>query len=286
MNCAADKSGSGGACKCGPSRARKVLVSLAALAVAVALAAVLFLDSYAARLVSEEATSALGVTTKVSSAHIGLVSGRSTVSGVAIEQPEGFPKGEMLTLREGSITVGLTKLMGGKIVIDELTLTGITVTLDEANGKLNLEVVASNLSGEDASDAKATAPQTPGREVVIQRLTIRDIRVIVAGTAAKLAGKPVEVTIPDIVVTDLGTKTSGSDIAAEVSTQLISHLTIAIVQARIEGLPDTILSGLNEAAGNLHGALSDFADTAKEGLKKAAEGIGDAVKDLFKGNGK
>ncbi len=117
-------------------------------------------------------------------------------------------------------------------------------------------------------------------------LAIREIRVIVGGTVEKLAGKPVDVTIPDIVVRDLGTKTSGIDIAAEVSTQLISHLTIAIVQARIEGLPDTILSGLNEAAGNLHGALSDFADTAKEGLKKAAEGIGDAVKDLFKGSGK
>ena len=270
-----------------PRRLRKIALGGGALLLACVLATILFLDASAARLVSMAATSALGVTTTVRSAHIGLFDGRSSISGLAIEQPAGFPKGSMIELREGTITVGLRGLMGQSIVIDELTLTGVTVHLDEAGGKLNLEVLAANLSGDDAKAANDPgARPSAAREVTVRRLRIREVRVIVSGTASSLAGKPIDVTIPDIDVVDLGTKTALSQIADAVSTELVSRLTVAILKARIEGLPDTIASGLNNAAGSLTDALSGLATQAGEGLKKAAEGVGSAVKGLLDGIGK
>lgn len=262
---------------------RRLVIGAVAMLIALAVTAVLFLDAAAARIVASAATRVLGAETTVASSHLGLFEGRSTLHGLDIRQPSGFPEGSMISVREASVTAGLSGLLGDSIEIEEITISGVVVHIDEASGKVNLEVVANHVSKGDTKPQPT--PAGPSRSVVVHRLTIHDITVIVSGRAAEIAGKTVTVTIPDIIVTELGTRSTVSDIAERISRQLLDRLTVAIVEARIEGLASGVGSTLQVTATTLQnagaGILTGAGDGLNGALEKAGQGIGDAMKGIL-----
>lgn len=270
------------------ARLRKIVVALAVLIVAVVIAAVFFLDAAAARILATAATSVLGTDTTVRSLHLGLVDGRSVADGLRIEQPAGFPKGEMISVGHVAITAGLRELLSNDVVVEAIELKGVTVNLVEAGGKLNLQVVADRVASGDGAPAPSKAPaaaaQPSQRTVVVRKLTVSEIQVTASGTTGISDGATVSVTIPDIEVSDLGTNTTVGDLSEQLAQQIFEKLLVAIVQARIEGLPTEISAGLQSAASNLQGAAQGVIDAATSGVGQALEGVGGALKGLLGGD--
>ena len=266
---------------------RKIVIGILALAVACILTTVFFFDAIASRVISRAGTRVLGVTTTVRSTHLGLLDGKSSVSGLKISEPNGFGDGSMISVETASVTAGLSKLLGSDIVIDELSIDGVTVNLVEVKGQVNLQVVATNLTSTDTKEEATPAPATKGDKpagtVTIRQLKVTDIKVFATGDTVLVGSKPVAVTIPDILISDIGTKTPVSEVAAQISTQLMNHLLVAIVEAKIVGLPQSMMSGLSSASSSLGNATASFLKGSGTAIQNTINGAGDAIKSIFGG---
>lgn len=266
---------------------RKIVIGILALAVACILTTVFFFDAIASRVISTAGTRVLGVTTTVRSTHLGLLDGKSSVSGLKISEPNGFGDGSMISVETASVTAGLSKLLGSDIVIDELSIDGVTVNLVEVKGQVNLQVVATNLTSTDTKEEATPAPATKGDKsagtVTIRQLKVTNIKVFATGDTVLIGSKPVAVTIPDILISDIGTKTPVSEVAAQISTQLMNHLLVAIVEAKIVGLPQSMMSGLSSASSSLGNATASFLKGSGTAIQNTINGAGDAIKSIFGG---
>jgi hypothetical protein len=266
---------------------RKIVIGILALAVACILTTVFFFDAIASRVISTAGTRVLGVTTTVRSTHLGLLDGKSSVSGLKIAEPNGFGDGSMISVETASVTAGLSKLLGSDIVIDELSIDGVTVNLVEVKGQVNLQVVATNLTSTDTKEEATPAPATKDDKsagtVTIRQLKVTNIKVFATGDTVLVGSKPAAVTIPDILISDIGTKTPVSEVAAQVSTQLMNHLLVAIVEAKIVGLPQSMMSGLSSASSSLGNATASFLKGSGTAIQNTINGAGDAIKSIFGG---
>jgi len=266
---------------------RKIVIGILALAVACILTTVFFFDAIASRVISRAGTRVLGVTTTVRSTHLGLLEGKSSISGLKLAEPNGFGDGSMIIVETASVTAGLSKLLGDDIVIDELAIDGVTVNLVEVKGQVNLQVVATNLTSTDTKEEATPAPATKDKKsagtVTIRQLKVTNIKVFATGDTVLVGSKPVAVTIPDILINDIGTKTPVSEVAAQISTQLMNHLLVAIVEAKIVGLPQSMMSGLSSASSSLGNATASFLKGSGTAIQNTINGAGDAIKSIFGG---
>lgn len=265
------------------SMVKKIVIGIALVVMASVVMAVLFIDAVAARVVSTAGTRVLGVDTTVRSVHLGLLSGSSKLDGLVVAQPAGYSGDPMLSVDRVEVRAGLGELIGDDIVIDQVAISGVAVDLSEVNGRINLQVVADNISSAQSAAPATSSASTPSKSsVTVRELRITGIRVKARLENALASGKMLDATIPDIVVTDIGTKTTVDEVAARISAKLMDQLIVAIAKAQIEGLPSSFSSGLQSAASQLGGVLEQSGSAIGQGLEK----VGDAFKSIFDGSGK
>lgn len=270
----------------GKGRRPLVRIAVGALvAIAVlALAFVLSIDFVAARVISSEGTSVLGAKTSVGGAHIALLGGTSSVSGFRVAQPEGYGAGNMLSLDRTAVTVRLPALLGERVEIDEVSLSGLAVALVSKDGKVNLQAVADNVqkSMSDASAKPAPAKETGGKEVLIRKLVVSDIDVTATGMGMTVTGNPVKVRIPNITLENVSSANAEDSITSEITSRVLQSVVAGVLKSNVEGLSDTALAGLNSAGGTLGTAIEKFGDTARQAAAKMAEGLKGAGTDIEK----
>lgn len=272
---------------------KKILLICAAAVLLIGVTAVLFLDAAAARVVVIAGTRVLGVQTTLSSAHIAIFGGTSSLHELAVAQPAGFGTDSMFKVRYAGVTANLPELLSSDVVIEEINIDGVLVTLVEKGSKVNLQVVADSLNQtSDASPAPTATPAPTTNSsgtVTIKQLKVTGIKVLVEGDSHVTAGKILEVNIPDIIVADLGSKTPVSQVAAHVTAQLMNRILLAIVKAQIAGLPSAMASGLQSAAGKVGSIFNGTAEFpivkgAGTAIKDGVEDIGKGIKNIFGGS--
>jgi hypothetical protein len=253
----------------------------------------LFLDAAAARVVAIAGTRVLGVQTTLSSAHIAILGGTSSLNELAVAQPEGFGTDSMFKVRYAGVTANLPELLSSDVVIEEINIDGVLVTLVEKGAKVNLQVVADSLNQTSDASPAPTATPAPTKDssgtVTIKQLKVTGIKVLVEGDSHVTAGKILEVNIPDIIVADLGSKTPVSQVAAHVTVQLMNRILLAIVKAQIAGLPSAMESGLQSAAGKVGSIFNGTAEFpviqgTGAAIKGGVQDLGKGIKDLFGGS--
>lgn len=249
---------------------------------ALVLALVLSVDFAAARVISSQGTSVLGAKTSVGGAHIALLGGTSSVSGLRVAQPAGFGEGEMLSLDRTAVTVRLPALMGERVEIDEVALTGLKVALVGKDGKINLQTVADNVqkSMSDTGAKPAPKQEKEGKEVLIRKIIVSDIDVTASGMGMTVTGNPVKVRIPNITLENVSSANAEDSITSEITSQVLQSVVSGVLKSNVEGLSDTALAGLNAAGGTLNTAIEQFSETAKVAAAKLSEGLKDATKGL------
>ena len=268
------------------AKGRRSLVTIGVgalvVAAAVLLALVLSIDFTAARVISSQGTSVLGAKTSVGGAHIALFGGTSSVSGLRVAQPSGFGEGDMLSLDRTSVTVRLPALLGERVEIDEVSLSGLDVAIVSKDGKINLQAVADNVqkSMSDTTAKPAPAGEKPGKEVLIRKLVVSDIDVTATGMGVTVTGNPVKVRIPNITLENVSSANAEESITSEVTSRVLQSVVAGVLKSNVEGLSDTALAGLNAAGGTLNTAIEQFSETAKVAAAKLAEGVKGATKDL------
>jgi hypothetical protein len=284
---------------------KKLLVALVILVVVAVVAAVLLIDSIARVGIEAAGTYALGTKTTVREASIGLVSGKTAVRGLAVDNPAGYSPTKFVALEEIAVDAGLSSFTGEKIVIDRVALTGLVIDIEkDASGALNVQKFADHLKkatgagagGEQPTEPKPT-PTGEAKEAVIRELRLEKMQVNLRNIAGGKDGV-VEVKLPDLVIRDLSSKGGVDVLASELSGVVIGSAIKGVLAANIEGLGSEVLGGLQGAVEGIGGAITGpLRDAVDKGVTEAGaalkavgegitKGLGEAAGKVLDGAGK
>lgn len=265
-----------------------------ALVLISAMLVIVFVDGLAKRGVERGGTYALAVPTTLDSASVGLMSGSFSMAGLEVKNPEGFTAPHFLKLNDGSVNVSLGSLTKDVVELPTLTLSGIDMYLVKEGGKANYQVIMDNLKRFEGEASKEPAGEE-GKKFVIRRVEIKDVNVHATLLPIGGAANTVDVKIPEIILTDIGS--GGKSVSmAEVMNIVIKAVFATALQAG-GALPGEIADGLKGGLAQL-GSLGDLgvgvaAQVGGQAVEviggvageagKALEGVGKGVEDATKG---
>ncbi len=263
----------------------KVLVVLVLVVVLAVVGAVVFLDSIVKAGIAAAGTHALGAKTAVRSVSIGIVSGKTSVEGLVVDNPKGYSDAKFVELGSIAVDAGLSSFTGEKIVIDRVALADLVVEIEKgADGTLNVNAIADHLKevtgagGEPAGkpEEKPGEPAGESKEAVVKELRLERIKVNLRNLVGGKDGV-VEVKLPDIVLRDLSSKGGVDVLASELSGVVVGSVMQAVIAANIEGLGSEVIGGLQNAVGGIGEAMGGALEGA---VTKGVEEVGAALEDM------
>lgn len=266
-----------------------MLLAIVILLVVAVVAGVLLVDVIARGAIGAAGTYALGTKTTVGEASIGIVSGKTAIRRLEVDNPSGFTTSvKFISLGEIAVDAGLSSFTGEKIVIDRVALANLTVDVEKgADGTLNVSRIVDNLKkatgagGDGAKPAQPAQPAGESKEAIIKELRLEKIKVNLRNLVGGKNGV-VEVALPDIVLRDLSSKGGVDVLASEVSGVVIGSVMQAVLAANIEGLGADVLGGLQGAVDGIGQAIGG---PLKDAVGKGVEGAAGALKEVGKGLG-
>jgi len=267
---------------------RKLLIAIALLVVVVVIAAVFFLDAIARVGIEAAGTYALGTRTAVREASIGIVSGKTAIRGLSVDNPAGFSPSKFVALDEIAVDAGLSSFTGDKIVIDRVALTGLVVEIEkDGSGALNVQKFSDHIkkvtgggSGAGSGGEQKPAPTGESKEAVIRELRLEKMQVNLRNIAGGKDGV-VEIKLPDLVLRDLSSRGGVDVLATELSGVVIGAALKGVLAANIKGLGSDVLGGLQGAVDGIGGAiggpLRDVVDKGVTEAGAALQAVGEGV---------
>lgn len=202
------------------------------------------LDTLAKRAIEEIGSSVLRVPVKVGKISLSPTDGAGTLAGFEIGNPGGFKQPYAMQAGRIELAVEPKSLTTEVIHIRKIEVRDISVNYESGSGGTNFDAIKRN--AEQFADDKKT--ESKPKKLIVDSIVISGARMTYLGTAT--LGKPVELTLPDITLSNIGAKQGG------VSPDLLAK---AVLDAMMRSMGQAV-------AGSVKGA---------------AQSIGDSVKGLF-----
>ena len=230
------------------------------------------LDSIVKDTIQTYGSQATKTAVRVDTVKLELTDGKAQIKGLTVANPPGFTDPNIFSLGEISTKIDINTINQNPIIIDEI-LINAPVVVYEINkaGVANADVLKKNVGG-SGSKAKSDRSASGGEEL---KMIIR--RIVVEGSSAKVRiaalGKDQSVTLPKIVMTDVGKKSGGAT-AAEVATQLSDR-----ILGNIKGSVAKI--GVSKYLGQ---SADDIKAQIQKGINGKSDGmpdVGGALKGMF-----
>ena len=193
------------------------------------------------------------------------LSGSGTLTGLVVGNPKGWSEGNLCSLAKVHVNIAPFSLLGDHIVVNEIALEAPEFNYET---KLIASNVADLLKNIEATmgGGKDAAPQATTKSGKPIKFAVKKFRLTNGKVRLGLAGTGMTLPMPDIELTDLGTKEGGIT---------PDQLVLAVMKS----VTSSIVSATAKAAGDI-GKTGGAA--AAEGAKKAVEGL----KGLFGGDKK
>lgn len=218
-----------------------IAIALLALVAGIVLYVGSQLDGIVAGLIEEHGSTATQTPVRVTGVTIDLAEASGSISNLTVGNPEGF-SGNAIEMDGFSMTLDPASLTSDTIVIEDLTVSGARLNiLQQANGN-NLQELTRNL---DELRSGESSDSSGGKKLIINRFTLD-------GASASLSAPDFdemrEVTLPTIVVRDIGRASNGAT-GAQVAQQLLQPvINQALKSAAVQALKDKASEQLEDVA--------------------------------------
>lgn len=280
----------------------KLVAVLVLIVIGVVVAGAFYINSIARKGIEAGSTYALGVPTTLGTANVGLMSGKFSMSGLNVANPQGgFTTPKFLELGEGNVAVSMGTLRSDTIELPTLTLSDITMNLERKGDLSNYKVILANLKRFESGESKPAEPSAPGKKFVIRKLELRNINVHI--DLVPEGGKLTQVDVPiDLIeLKDVGS--GGKDVKiSDLAGVILKTIITVAVQKGGDLIPGDISGELTKGLGELQnlgdqgitvllgdgGVVKTLGKSAEEIGKQAGEGVkkvGDEAKKIGEGIG-
>ncbi|MDH3240044.1 MAG: AsmA family protein [Alphaproteobacteria bacterium] len=187
-----------------------------------------------------------------------------------VGNPKDYKTSHAFKVREVKVSVDLSSLTADVIRIREIVIDSPDI-IYELGGPAgsNLQTIQQNVAKASgpSTGAQAKPASGEGRKVTIDNLYIRKPKV--ALSAGVLAGKTIEVPVPDIHLKDIGKDGKGAtmaDATEKVMDELIAQVTKAAKDINIDAIKKQV-EGLTKGTGDLTKGVGDATKGVTDGLK-------------------
>jgi uncharacterized protein involved in outer membrane biogenesis len=255
---------------------KRVAIGLAAV-IAILVVGVIVLYSSLGVLITQAITTAgpeiIQAKVNLDETVIDASSGKGSLRGLLIGNPEGFETESAFKMDVVEITLDTDSITSDTIVINEINIQAPEVTYELGGSGSNIDAIQQNVDAfvkkyAGASESKEKSAAREGEtKMIIDHVYVKGGKVNISATL--LGGKSMTVSLPDIHLKDIGKEEKGAT-PGEVAKSIIGALNKAILKA---------VAPLNL------GKVGDVAGKAVKGvegtLEKGAKGVTDAVSGIL-----
>lgn len=276
-----------------------LMAGLVLLVIAAIVIVVVSVNGIARKGIEKGGTYALGVPTTLDSASVGLLSGKFSMKGLEIANPQGFTDPHFFTLGEGAVQVDAQSFGKDVIELPLLSLDTITANLEKKGGQSNYKIILDNVKklGGSGGDSKPADPSGDEQRLVVRELVIRNVNVkldllgLPGGAPGGQLQKLTAISIPidEIKLQNVGKTGEGVAGSGVTFGQLTGIIVQAVMAAAVQKGGDVIPA---ELLGDLQGSLSGLTDLSSLGfealggapaqVQKLGEDLGKAAEDAGK----
>jgi hypothetical protein len=198
-------------------------------------------------------------------------SGKGTIEGFIIGNPEGFNTKQAFALGTVRVNVDVASLFSDKIVIEEIFIDAPQITYELGLGGSNIGKIKKNIDAFTASEEKKPAEEKGSAKTFqVNRFRMQNGRVTIATTVLKEA--KASAALPAVEVKDIGTGPEGASLGQ------LAQLIYAPVDGAVAQAVKEAKGALGDGVGAVKKGAGDVLDAGKEGVKGAVDGI----KKIFK----
>ncbi len=286
----------------------RLAVVLLVLIVAAGAAVAFYLDAIAKGAIERGATYALGVRTTLDDADLRPLSGRLSIGGLKVDNPEGFKGDHFMRLEQGAVAVRLGSLRQEIVDLPHLRLSGLDLNLERVKKEANYDVILGNLKKLQSAEKEPSdepVEKKPGKKFVIQEVTISDIHVGIDLVPVLGAPTRLDVPIEEIRLENVG---SEGGVAMDQLTGIVTQAIFAALMNKAGSLPADLVRDLGDSLAGLRQlgglgisvatgtgelitgvgagrAVGKVGEGVVNGVGGTVEGVGKAVEDVGKGVG-
>ncbi len=214
----------------------------------------------------------LNVDASAAKVNLNIISGTVRISDLKIGNPPGYQFERILEIKSIMVKTSLGSLLSDLIEIEQITIDGIAVTLEQKGSSSNLNDILKSMPEKPKTEpAKA---KKDGKSVHISSVDINDISV--TAKLLPIPGKSDAVTlkIASLHLSNIGgEKSSLSDNVKKIFTEIAN----AIATEGKNILPSDMVGPIQENVAKL---LESVGEAGKQLTKEAEKGVKDAAKAL------
>lgn len=200
---------------------------------------------------------------ELNGAQVSPFSGSGTLTGFAVGNPQGWSAGNAFYLGKVHLDMVPSSVFTDHLIINEILIDKPEFSYETRIVTSNIQELLSNIEKSTTSPDKSNQPVAKNGQPMkfeVKKFTLRNGKLIIG-----VADRSIHVSMPPLVLTDLGTKEGGLTV-----NQLAAAVTRSIL--------GEVVSATAQAAGKIGGISAGAAtDAATETAKKA----GEALQSLF-----
>lgn len=245
---------------------KKIVASIVVLLIVAVAAVVFYLDSLVKSGIEVAGSRVLGTAVTVDSVSLSPLSGSGSISGLRIANPEGYSTPYAFELGEVSLALNLGSLTTDLIEVDSVIIDSPRITYETRISQDNIRDLLGNI---DSGGGSTDTPESSGAR---QEIIIRDFQMLNPQLDLITAVASAPVTMPDIIITDIGTGSNGAT-TREVLQLIIGRINRAIVEGNIPGV--------SELRDRARGRLEEIQSEARDAVDDAVQNLGNRLQDIL-----
>lgn len=217
------------------------------------------LDSAVQESVEENVTHLTGSPVSIESVDFSVFSGKGSITGLRVSNPEGFSENPALTLGKILFEIDMDALSMDPLTVKQIRADSAGILVEKnGEGNINFQVLSQNLK--KSSQGKAPAEKAKNNWIAnlkISEFILSEGRVTLSGFAESSR----EITTPELRLLDLGGSSGAppEKIGEEILSRIFSEILRDTVQSGLQkwieknkAIPDALKDLINQGLGSIN----------------------------------
>ncbi len=237
---------------------KKILFTLIGLVLAVGLIGYFYFESGIRRGIEIAASSALGTQVNVSGVSLSPFSGKGSIRGLTIANPEGFESRYAVELGSLDVEVNMDSILSDAIEISSIVVKEAHVTYETRLVNDNIRTLIANIPTNGETSV------TPDQPSAGTKIIIRDFQMIDPEITLQAMSTSAPIIVPDLHLQNIGDQSNAVTVA-QAARQILMALNTSVLSANVRNL-DALRDGVEQQ-------LKDEVDQKIEELTNEIRGL-------------
>ncbi|MDA0279735.1 MAG: hypothetical protein O3C29_04750 [Proteobacteria bacterium] len=235
---------------------KKILISVVFLLLLAGGGLFFYLDSIVKSGIEVVGSSVLGTAVTVDSVSLSPLSGQGSISGLRVENPEGFESQYAFELDSVLVSIDVNSVFTDTVEIESIVVMQPIITYETKITSDNIRTLLANL---DEGDVAASDPESA--EESEQQIIIREFQMVDSQLNFVSALLSAPITLADIEIRDIGTE-GGSSSAANAVRVVLQELVASILNSDdlpgLDGLRESVEDRIQDGAQRIEEVVEDL----------------------------